>query len=412
MLSRRDWFRLSASGWLAALAAQGAAAPQRKRSCILLWMAGGPSTIDLFDLKPGHKNGGPFKPIATDVPGVQVGEHLPELAKRMKHLAVIRSMKSREGDHGRATAHLRTGYLPEGPIRFPSLGALVSNEKADPEADLPGFVSISPQGAFAQPATAAGFLGPRHAPIVVEGAGGSLQVEDLRPFVATGRAAERLSLLHEMSGDFTATRPGLTSHAHAYSRAVRLGKPAARRAFDLGEESASVRDRYGRTTFGQGCLMARRLVERGVPFVEVTLRGWDTHDNNFDQVKGLCGTLDPAWSALLDDLKERGLLDTTTIVWMGEFGRTPGINPRSGRDHFPTAWSAVIGGGGINGGQAIGATTKDGSAVEKRPVSPADFIATVCVALGLNPKKQNPSNVDRPIRLADPDAAPLREVLA
>jgi uncharacterized protein (DUF1501 family) len=158
--------------------------------------------------------------------------------------------------------------------------------------------------------------------------------------------------------------------------------------------------------------MARRLVERGVPFVEVTLGGWDTHVNNFDFVKGRCGILDTAWAALMGDLRERGLLSTTLIVWMGEFGRTPKINPRQGRDHYPAAWSAVLGGGGIKGGQVVGATTKDGVAVEKRPVAVPDLIATVCLALGLNPKKQNPSNVDRPIRLADPAAAPIKEALA
>jgi hypothetical protein len=424
LLSRRAWLRRAGlglgagavSGWLGSLAAQAAGDPRRKRACILLWMAGGPSQTDTFDLKPGHANGGPFRAIDTAAPGVRISEHFPQLAMRMKHLAVVRSMHTREGDHGRATAHLRTGYLPQGSIRFPSLGALVSNELADGAADLPGFVSVVPQGEFAQPAVAAGFLGPRHAPLVVGASGGALEVEDLEPprAITPRRSRERLDLFHDLEAEFLASRPGpgTVSHVSAYDRAVRLRSEAAARAFDLAGESAALRERYGRGLFGQGCLLARRLVERGVPFVEVTLGGWDTHDNNFEQVRSLSGVLDPAWATLLDDLADRGLLETTLVVWMGEFGRTPGINPRNGRDHYPAAWSVVLGGGGIRGGQAVGRTSKDGSAVEDRPVSVPDLMATVCLALGLDPRKQNPSNVNRPIRLADPSAVPIKEVLA
>jgi hypothetical protein len=217
-----------------------------------------------------------------------------------------------------------------------------------------------------------------------------------------------------MRAPFLASRsgPGTASYVTAYDRAVRLGRPAAARAFDLSEEKDALRDRYGRGLFGQGCLMARRLVERGVPFVEVTLGGWDTHQDNFEQVRSLCGVLDPAWATLMADLGDRGLLDRTLVVWMGEFGRTPGINPRNGRDHYPAAWSVVLGGGGIKGGHVVGRTSKDGLGVEERPVAAADLMATACLALGLNPKKQNLSNVNRPIRLADPDAEPVKEILA
>jgi hypothetical protein len=419
-LTRRDWLCRSAlgaagvSGWLGAMAAHAAAAPQRKRSCILLWMAGGPAQTDTFDMKPGHANGGPFREIATAASGVRFSEHLPRLAGQAKRLAVLRSMQTKEGDHGRATAHLRTGYTPQGSIRFPSLGALASHELSDAAADLPGFVSVAPQGAFAQPSVAAGFLGPRHAPLVVNGTGGELKVEDLASRVSADRAGERLGLLREVETPFLNSRPGPGSATHvtAYDRAVRLQRQAAARAFDLSQEPDRLRDRYGRGLFGQGCLLARRLVERGVPFVEVTLGGWDTHDNNFEQVKSLCGVLDPAWATLMEDLGERGLLDSTLVVWMGEFGRTPGINPRSGRDHYPTAWSAVLGGGGIRGGQSVGRTGNGGVAVEDRPVKVPDLVATVCLAMGLDPKKQNMSNVARPIRLADPAAEPVKEILS
>jgi hypothetical protein len=404
----------SLSGWLGQLAADAAADTHRKRSCILLWMAGGPSQMDTFDLKPGHANGGPFREIDTAAPGVRIGEHLPQLARQMRRLAVLRSMRTREGDHGRATAHLRTDYLPQGSIRFPTLGSLVSNELTDADADLPGFVSVMPQGAFAQASIAAGFLGPRHAPLVVDGRGDALRLENLAPTVPAGRQDERLTLLHAMQAGFLASRPGsgTASHVTAYDRAVRLQREAAARAFDLSGESNALRDRFGRNQFGQGCLLARRLVERGVPFVEVTLGGWDTHDNNFEQVRSLCSVLDPAWATLLEDLSQRGLLDDTLEVWMGEFGRTPGINPRNGRDHYPAAWSVVLGGGGIRGGQTVGRTSRDGATVEDRPVSVPDLMATILLALGLDPKKQNQSNVHRPICLADPSAVAVKEVLA
>src|SRR5262245_19721480 len=267
-LTRREWLRLSAagavgcslSGWLGPLASVAAADPRRRRSCILLWMAGGPSQTDTFDLKPGHANAGPFREIATAAPGVRVSEHLPRLAAQTRHLAVVRSMRTREGDHGRATAHLRTGYLPQGSIRFPTLGALVSHELASAEADLPGFVSVTPQGAFAQPSVAAGFLGPRYAPLVVGGSGATLKVEDLdAPGLSAERSRERMELLREMEAKFLASRPGsgTASHVTAYDRAVRLGREEAARAFDLSGEKAALREKYGRSLFGQGCLLAR-----------------------------------------------------------------------------------------------------------------------------------------------------------
>src|SRR5262245_42198865 len=348
LVSRRQWLRyslgagsaLSLGAWLPGLGAAAADHPQCQRSCILLWMSGGPSQTDSFDLKPGHDNGGPFRDIPTAAEGVRISEHLPGVAGQMKHLAVVRSMSTREGDHGRATLHLRTGNLPQGAIEFPVLGSLISKERDRPDADLPSYVSIA-SGGFGQAALSAGFLGPRHAPLIVgqrEGeAGGGLTVQDLElpRTVSRERAAERLELLREMEADFLASRPGTGtgSHRSAYDRAVRLMRESAARAFDLSEEKAALRDAYSRSRFGQGCLLARRLVERGVPFVEVALGGWDTHDNNFESVKTLCGTLDPAWGTLMADLKDRGLLDSTLIVWMGEFGRTPVINPRQGRDH-------------------------------------------------------------------------------
>jgi uncharacterized protein (DUF1501 family) len=197
----------------------------------------------------------------------------------------------------------------------------------------------------------------------------------------------------------------------AAARAVRLMRPEAAAAFNLDDEKGKVRDAYGRSLFGQGCLLARRLVERGVPFVEVTLDGWDTHSNNFGLVKGLSGTLDIAFATLLADLKDRGLLDGTLVVCQGEFGRTPKINGNVGRDHWPAAWAVALAGGGIKGGQAVGKTSADGTSVEERAVGVPDLIATVAKAVGIDPRKQNMSNVGRPIRVADPAAKPIGELL-
>jgi hypothetical protein len=398
-------------------------------------MDGGPSQTDTFDLKPGHVNGGPFKEISTAVPGIRISEHLPRVAKHMNRMALIRSMTTREGDHDRANLYLRTGYKPQGEIQFPPIGALLSKELGAKEASLPGFVSIAPNRGVAPAAHGPGFLGPRFAPLTVGEsgqavAGGAaelyeraLQVENLAapPGVPAGHLESRVGLLRDLEDEFARDRPGapLRSHRAAYERAVRLMRSASGEVFNLDGEKSALRDAYGRNLFGQSCLLARRLVERGVPFVEVTLGGvtggalgWDTHAQNFDAVKNLSQVLDPACATLLEDLKDRGLLDTTLVVWMGEFGRTPQINASRGRDHFPTAWTTVLAGGGIKGGQVVGKTSPSGLGIVDRPVTVPDFLATVCLALGVDPLKENLSNVNRPIRIVDKVARPIREVVA
>jgi hypothetical protein len=445
-LSRRDWLKLSAagvvswsmSGWLQTLADDTAANPQRKRSCILLWMNGGPSQMDTFDLKPGHENGGPFKEIDTNVEGIRISEHLPKIAKHMDRMAIIRSMSTKEADHGRATYQMRTGHVPGGPVHYPTIGSLFSKELERPGAELPNFVSIAPYRFFSPAAYGPGFLGPQYAPLVVgEGQQALLPIPgqqpnnyedalkvkdiDLPAGVGAERSSARVRLLEEMQKDFLEKRSAISSQSHksAYERAVTLMRSKATKAFDLDEEPKGLRDRYGRNLFGQGCLLARRLIERGVPFVEVSLAnvgnlalGWDTHINNFDGVRTLSGVLDPAWATLMADLKDKGLLDSTLIVWMGEFGRTPKINGARGRDHWAVSWSTVLAGGGIKGGQVIGKTSDDGMEVKERPVSTEDFLATVALALGIDITRQNNSNVGRPIRIVEPTAKPIREVLA
>jgi hypothetical protein len=398
-------------------------------------MTGGPSQMDTFDLKPTHTNGGPYQAIETAVPGIRISEHLPKLAKVMQHVALVRSMSTKEGDHARATYRLRTGYPPQGPIHYPTMGSVFSKELGQDDAELPNFVSISPFPFFSPAAYGPGFLGPKYSPLVVGGPGTrggrnpndyeqALKVKnlDLPKDVSLEQADVRLELLNGLEESFLQRNPSIPprSHRTAYQKAVRMTRSEAIKAFSFDGEPAKLRDAYGRNQFGQGCLMARRLVERGVPFVEISLNrvqasqsfGWDTHGNNFEGVKELSEVLDPAWATLIEDLKTRGLLESTLIVWMGEFGRTPRINQRQGRDHFPAAWTTVFCGGGIRGGQVLGKTSDDGMTVEDRPVAVPDFLATVCGALGIDPLKQNMSNVGRPIRLVDPKAQPIKEILA
>jgi hypothetical protein len=433
-LSRREYLKLAAagvlggslSGWFEAMANDAAKNPERKKSCILLWMGGGPSQMDTFDLKPGHANGGPIKEIKTAVAGVRISEHLPQLAKHMDRMALIRSMSTKEGDHGIAAAYMHAGYLVQGPIRYPTIGSLVAKELGNDDVAIPHYVAIGQAGASAS----GGFLGPKYAPLILgpdfrppddAGYEKSLRVPDLKPTgdVTPEQSEARIALLQEMQKEFGARHsgPAAASRLTAYDRAVRLMRTSAARAFDLDGESEKLRDRYGRNRFGQGCLMACRLVEQGVPFVEVGLgnydnQTWDSHYDNFNAHKRMCDVLDVAWATLMEDLKNRGLLDSTLIVWMGEFGRTPKINDQVGRDHFPDAWTTALAGGGIKGGQVVGKTSKDGLAVEERPVSAPDFLATVCLALGINHSKQNVSNVGRPIRIVEKGADPIKEVIA
>jgi uncharacterized protein (DUF1501 family) len=421
--NRRDFVRMSlasafgaaACPWLPRLAA--AAGKKPAKGCIVLWMAGGPSQTDTWDLKPGHKNGGPSREMATPVSGLRISEHLPKLAASIKDLAIIRSMTTKEGEHGRATQLLHTGQLPSEVVAYPALGSLLAKELGDPEADLPSCVTISPP--FGN--LGAGFLGPQYAPMSVSGisdnpnARANLTIDDLKPEkpVAASDREMRRKLLAEMQGDFAKRHGGAATAAHAaaYRKAQRMVDTQAKGAFRLDEEPARVRDAYGRSRFGQGCLLARRLLERGVSFVEVTLDGWDTHANNFEMVKTLSQTLDPAFATLLADLKERGMLANTLVVWMGEFGRTPVINGNGGRDHFPLAWSTVMAGAGVKGGQAVGSSGKDGMTVADRPVGVADFLATIFTAVGVDPAKENQTWEGRPISLAPKGGKALEELV-
>lgn len=413
-LSRRDFMRFagaglvatSTSGWLDVLA-RGAAGSNRK-ACILLWMDGGPSHKDTFDMKPDSTGAGEFKPISTSVPGVQISEHLPKLARQMHHAALLRGMSTGEGAHPRARYFLHTGYREgQGGLVYPALGSIVSAELGKPDFPLPNFVCIGNRS------LGSGFLGPRHQPLLVQNP--ARGVENLHPHVNEKQFHGRLSLLDQLEQGFYRSHKSeiVRSHETTYRRAVQLMESKEARAFDLSQEPASRRQAYGDSPFGEACLLARRLVETGVPFVEVTMGGWDTHQNNFERVKKLCAQVDPAVDALLKDLAGRGLLDSTLVIWMGDFGRTPHINTKGespGRDHYPRAWTSILFGGGIRGGQVIGRTDKQGAQVEDRPIAAVDFLATVCHLIGVDYTKKNDTPIGRPVRIVDKSAKPIKEL--
>ena len=419
---------LSASGWFPLFAQeQLAEAKKKSRHVVLLWMSGGPSQTDTWDLKPNHENGGEFKEIQTASAGLRFSEHLPKLAQMSDKLAVLRGLATREGDHGRGTYLMRTGYSPMGPVRYPCIGSSLANQLGAPEFGLPGCVSIGAFRAFNEDAFGPGFLGPKLQPLMVGASdmpgtmmnGGDgfpqLQVQGMnRPASITdGRMEKRLSMWKELQSGFLATHKtgAPKTHNMIYEGAVRLMNSEDAEAFDLSKEPTELREAYGRNVFGQGCLMARRLIERGVSFIEVSLgtssggAGWDTHTDNFNAVKALSTELDNGWATLMQDLTDRGLMESTTILWMGEFGRTPQINGNVGRDHFPAAWSAVLAGAGIAGGQAYGRTSESGMAVEDGQMSAEDLLATLCRAVGIDEKATQIDDNGRPAKITEGTAA-------
>ncbi len=413
-ISRRGFFKSGISSFLGLIAMQHFGASSfaqlediipRAKHCIVLFMSGGASQLDTFDPKPGTKNGGPFAAIPTSATGIQVSEHLPNVAEQAHHLSIIRSMVSREGNHERARYLLHTGYAPGGAVRHPTLGSITSYYLEDALLDLPSCVNIN------SPTYSGGFLGATHDPFVVKDP--MKPVEDISypAQMDTHRFRERLKMLRAIEKDFIAKRTGRSTEAHEaiYKKADELINSPKIDAFQLDEEPIAIREAYGMNKFGQGCLMARRLVEAGVKFVEVSLDGWDTHQNNFDRTKELLDSVDPAFAMLLKDLSERDLLEETIVLWLGEFGRTPRINENDGRDHHTNGWSAVVAGGGTRGGQIVGGTNEDGSEVVSGAVGVPDLFASLCFALGVDGNEENYSRSGRPIRVVN-DGSVIEEL--
>jgi hypothetical protein len=369
---------------------------KRQMACILLWMAGGPSQMETFDPKPGSANGGDTKAIDTAVPGIQIANGWDRLAQVMGEVALIRSMTNKEGNHQRATYQLHTGYAPTGTVKHPNIGCVMANELGDPRFDLPHIVSI------AGGTVGAGLLGVSLEPFVVQDP--NKPPANVVPAVGPGRFTRRLNLLHslEHSGfELTGGADRVKDHTALYKQTAGMVLSPRMKAFDLSEESPKVRAAYGENPFGQGCLLARRLVQAGVTFVEVRSNGWDTHQQSAEKVAKNASTVDPGFASLVADLKAKGMLERTLVVWMGEFGRTPKINPNAGRDHFPRVFNVALAGGGVKGGQVIGASSADGTEVKDAPVAVNDLLTSLCHALKIDPTKENMSPLGRPIKIVD-----------
>ncbi len=394
-------------------------------ACILIWLDGGPSHLETFDPKPeaSEEVRGPLGTIATKLPGVRFGECLPGIASRIGRVAVVRSVTSPLGEHNLGSQYLLTGYAPTPALAYPSVGAVMAHVR-DRTGALPSYVAVPD----ANPAAGPGYLPSRCRPFSVGGdpASPDFRVRDLEfyPGLDSPRLERRRAYLTALDQfrRSAEVRPETSIESNPeFEQAYRLAtSSAAKRAFSLEDETGVMRDRYGRRTLGQSCLLARRLVERGVPFVTVTQRGWDTHQDLTLRLKdgyagarvgvGLVPTFDQAFSTLIDDLSERGLLESTLVIAMGEFGRTPKINAAGGRDHWPRVFSVVLAGGGVVGGQVIGASDRTGEGPADRPVTPSDLACTVYTLLGVDPSRELHTSDGRPVRV-NQGGTPIRELL-
>jgi hypothetical protein len=393
---------------------------KENKSLIIMWMGGGPSHMDLWDLKPGEQTGGEFKPIKTKASGVEISEVLPTIADQFAHLSLVRSLVTNEGSHERGTVLMNTGRQPNPVVQYPALGAVASSLLTSKDLALPGFIGV---GGTAQ-RIGAGFLGMMYAPFTVQNAG--QPPKNIAAPASLGQAEEmeerlrrRQRLFSTIEDDFAGagTFPTLKSsdereaagsaaqaHEAVYKKGFDLTVSPLRKVFDVHTEDKKTIEKYGgeKNQFGMGCLLARKLVEKGVTCVEVDLGGWDNHAGVFNAIRtGNGPRLDKGMGALVQDLVERGMWKNTVVLWMGEFGRTPRINQNNGRDHWARCWSVALGGGAINGGQVYGATSKDGMDVQDNPASLGDLFATVYKGLGLDPAAQVRDNLGRPLAIAE-----------
>lgn len=393
--------------FLSHLNANAATVQRNQKACILMWMGGGPPTIDIWDLKPGSTNGGEFSPISTSGE-MQITELLPETAKVMKHLSIIRSMSTREADHTRGTYYLHTSYVPNPTVIHPAFGSVVSKELGEHRSELsiPAFVAVG--GSPGSP----GYLGMSNAPFVVD-SNGRIRNANMEGLDAW-KLKPRVAMLKEVESQFIQSNRGAMpkDHEDIYRKAFNLLYSDQMAAFEVSQEPAEVQETYGRNNFGRGLLLARRLVESGVPFIEVNMGGWDLHQGVFDSLRNQrMPSLDQGMSALVNDLEQRGMLENTVLVWMGEFGRTPRINQNSGRDHWARSWSCVVGGGGLKGGTVVGGTDADGIEIIGKGYKPGDVWATVAQALGIPLKTQYKSSNGRPMKMVN-DGQVIEELIS
>jgi uncharacterized protein (DUF1501 family) len=394
---------LTPVGHMLARAAEKGDKHEPAQSIILLWLAGGPSQLETFDPHPNTDIAGGTKAIDTAVKGIQLAEGFESLAEQAGSLAVVRSVMSKEGDHERATYLLKTGYRPDPTVVHPSIGAILCHELAAGTTDIPRHVSILPN----QWPGRGGFLGDEYDAFKTYDPINKLP--DVTALVPSERDQQRVADLDVVEKAFARgrkTRAEATLHMNTVQRARTMMTSEQLKAFEISGEPEKLRKAYGDTPFGRGCLAARRLIEVGVRCVEVTLDGWDTHANNHALQRKRVDELDPAFSALLGDLKERKLLDRTVVICMGEFGRTPQINPLGGRDHWPNGFSIALAGGGIRGGQALGETDPEGKKNPTDSVSVGDIHATVLKAVGIDHAKIMTSPIGRTTKLSDGQPIP------
>lgn len=417
-LTRRDMLRVGSLAplglGLTDLFRLQAASPNpfraKAKSCILLWLDGGPSHLETFDLKPDApaEVRGPFKAFSTNVGGIQLCELLANTARVCDKLAILRSMTSPLGEHGLANHYLMTGYKPSPVVQYPQYGSVLAHVRNMPSV-LPPFITIPENRS-----SVAGFLGDKYEPFATRGDPSkpdfSVRDLDFFPGVDETRILRRRTYLAEFDRAQASFEAREDRSDSAFEKAYRLvTSHEAKRAFDLSEEPAEVRARYGPRMFGQSCLLARRLIERGVPFVSVMNTGWDTHENLALQLRdgysgakvgvGLIPTFDQAFSTLVTDLSERNLLDDTLVIVMGEFGRTPKLNSRGGRDHWPRVFSVVLAGGGVQGGQVIGSSDRVGESPHDNPITPNDLACTIYTLLGVDPNLELHTADGRPVRV-------------
>lgn len=384
---------------LGLMAAEPGRPRRQARACIYLYMNGGMSHLDTFDPKEGHADAGPLKAINSNVDGLQLSENLPLLAKHADKLAVIRSLTSNQGAHEQGEYLMRTSYAMRGTIKHPTIGAWTGNLLGRANPTLPAYITL---GAGSNH-PGAGFMESKYAPLPLGNPDQGLPNSTRPDGVTADEYAHRLELLKGFNAPFQKKYDvkEVRAYRDLYDEAVTLMGSKDLASFDLKQEPEALRTAYGDNAFGQGCLLARRLVENDVRYIEVGLGGWDTHDDNFDRVADQATILDRGLSTLLADLSARGMLDETLIVLATEFGRTPRLNQNQGRDHYPKAFSGLLAGGGISGGKVHGQTSENGGEVVKDPVQVPDFNATIAHALGLPLDKVLTSPSGRPFTVAD-----------